>query len=443
MMKVSEFYKQEFVDFASYSTIRMIGSAIDGMKNVHRKIINTVLDKNIKHEIKVSQLNSKVAEYTEYLHGDCSSAIAGMAQNFEGTNNVPLLAAEGNFGNRFKNEPSAARYIFTYGLPILFDLINSDDHDILDKQYFEGTEIEPKFYLPELPLLLINGSNGIASGFKQTILPRNPNDVLKYLKGVLSGKITSKAFDGKPWFNGFNGTVEQGDNPRQWKICGVFERTNTSTITITEIPVGIELPKYISILEQLREDGTIKSFKDLSDKNTFKFIIKFEREALAKYNDDQLMDILKLVKTESEVFVAIDEDMKVKTFESIAEIFLYYIEVKSKYLKKRKAHIIDKLSKEIELDMSKYLFIKMIVDDELVINKRSSDAISADLDKVDKIIKVNDSYSYLLNMSISSLTKEKMESLQSGIKQKKDYLKEIKAKSISEIWLDDLKKIKF
>ena len=442
-MKVSEFYKQEFVDFASYSTIRMIGSAIDGMKNVHRKIINTVIDKNIKTEIKVSQLNSKVAEYTEYLHGDSSSTISGMAQNFAGTNNVPLLAAEGNFGNRFKNEPSAPRYIFTYGLPILFDLINSDDNEILDKQFFEGTQIEPRFYVPELPLLLINGSNGIASGFKQTLLPRNPSDILKYLRGFLSGKIKTKVFDDKPWFNGFNGTVEHGENSRQWKIKGVFERTNTSTVTITEIPVGIELPKYIEVLNELREANKIKSFKDMSDKNTFKFVIKFERVVLEPLTDDDLMEMLKLIKTETEVYVAIDENMKVKTFESVGEIFLYYIEVKAKYLKKRKEYIIKKLDDEIQLDNSKYHFIKMIVDDKLVVNKRSADDISKDLDKVEHIIKVNDSYSYLLNMSIGSLTKEKLDSLSNSIITKKEEMKTIKSKTINEIWLEDISKLKF
>jgi len=124
VMNVSDFYKNEFVDYASYSTIRMIASAIDGMKNVHRKIVSTVLDKNIKTKLKVSQLASKMAEYREYLHGDSAGAIVTMGQNYVGSNNLPLLAAEGNFGKRFTNAAAASRYIYTHGLPILFQVIN-------------------------------------------------------------------------------------------------------------------------------------------------------------------------------------------------------------------------------------------------------------------------------------------------------------------------------
>ena len=439
---VSDFYKEEFVDFASYSTLRMIGSAIDGMKNVHRKIINTVLDKNIKSDIKVSQLNSKVAEYTEYLHGDCSNAIAGMAQNFAGTNNLPLLAAEGNFGNRFKNDPSASRYIFTFGRPVLFDLIKKEDKDILIKQYFEGEEIEPMFYLPELPLLIVNGSSGIASGFSQSILPRDPNDILKYVKGKLSGKITKKAFTSPPSFNGFNGTVEQGDSHRQWKIYGTFIKKNTTTVEVTELPIGIDLPKYIKILEQLKDKGTIKDYQDRSNKNVFNFIIKFNRATLNDMTESDIMSTLKLIRTDSEVYNAVDENLMVRSFDTIDDIMQYYIEVKLKYLKIRKQHIIDTTNRDIEVDNSRYLFIKSIVDDELVISKRKTDAIIKDLDKIKGIVKVNDSYSYLLNMSIQSLTKEKMAALKQSVTVKKQFLKEYKLMTVEDIWLEDLKNIK-
>jgi len=442
ILKVSDFYKDEYVDYASYSTLRMIGSAIDGCKNVHRKILNTIIDKNIKTDVKVLQIASKVAEYTEYLHGDCSSAISGMAQDFAGTNNLPMLAAEGNFGSRFKNDPSAPRYIYTHGQPILFDLFNKDDNEILIKQYFEGNLIEPRFYLPELPLLIINGSSGIASGFSQSILPRDKNDVIKYIRGKLSGKIKTKSFDSKPSFNGFTGTVEQGDTSRQWKIYGSFIKKNTTTVEITELPVGIELHKYIKTLEQLKDKGTIKDYQDKSDKNIFNFIIKFNRATLNGMTDSDIMGALKLVRTDSEVYNAIDEDLRVRSFTSIDEIMQYYIGVKLKYLKLRKTHTIEKTKYDIDYNNSKYNFIKMIVNDELIINKRKSDDIIKDLDKLDNIIKVNDSYSYLLGMSISSLTKEKMDSLKDIVKVKKDFLKQFKKLSVNDIWLEDLKNTK-
>ncbi len=435
---VSDFYKDEFVDFASYSTIRMIGSAIDGMKNVHRKIFYTVLDKNIKTDIKLTQLNSKCAEYAEYLHGDMTMAIANLAQNFAGSNNLPLLAAEGNFGNRFTNEPSAGRYIYTYGLPVLFNMIDKQDDKILIEQFFEGSKIEPRFYLPTLPMLLVNGSNGIASGFKQAILPRDPKEIMKYLKGRLSGKITKKQYSPAPYFEGFNGTVEPGELPHQWLICGTFKKVNTNTVEVTEIPVGIELAKYIKILHDLKDKGKIVSFKDNSNKNVFNFTIKYNRTNLAKLSDEQIMNQLKLIKKESELYNAVDENMNVRTFKNVHEIMDYYIDVKLRYMTKRKQSLINDLNISIPEDVSRYTFIKMIVTDKLVINKRATDVIIKDLDKADKIIKINDSYNYLLNMSIQSLTKEKMKVLEEAIKEKKAKLKLIKDTTENEMWTADL-----
>jgi DNA topoisomerase-2 len=437
-LQVTDFFNDEFVDFASYSTIRMIGSAIDGMKNVHRKIFYTVLDKNIKTDKKLTQLNSIVAEYSEYLHGDMTMAIANLAQNFAGSNNLPMLAAEGNFGNRFTNEPSAGRYIYTYGLPVLFNMIDKRDDKILIEQFFEGSKIEPRFYLPSLPMLLVNGSNGIASGFKQSILPRDPKEIMKYLKGRLSGKISKKRFNVAPYFEGFNGTVEQGEEPHQWNICGTFKKINTATIEVTEIPVGIELAKYIKMLHDLKDKGKIVNFKDNSNKNVFNFTIKYNRTALAKLSDEQIMQQLKLIKKESELYNAVDENMNVRTFKDVHEIIDYYIDVKMRYMAKRKQSLIDNINQAIPEDVSRYTFIKMIVTDKLVINKRSTEVIIKDLDKADKIIKINDSYNYLLNMSIQSLTKEKMKALEEIIKEKKIQLKLIKDTSESNMWASDL-----
>ena len=439
---VKDFYINEFVDYASYSTIRMIGSVIDGMKNSHRKIICTVLDKKIKNDIKVSQLNSLVATYTEYLHGDCSGVISGMAQFYAGSNNLPLLAAEGNFGNRFKNAPSAPRYIFTYGKSILFDLINKEDDNIIEFQYFEGNRIEPKYYLPSLPLLIINGSSGISSGFKQSILPRDPKTVKKYLEKRLQTKGTKPTSQFKPSFNGFNGSVIKGDKTNQWKIVGTIKRVNTTTVDITEIPVGVELSKYISILDTLKDNDFIKSYKDLSDKNTFKFTLKFQRNVLSNLTDEELLDKLKLVKIETEIYTTLDENGKIKIFKTVQDMFDYYYDFKLLKLKERKQYLIGKYKKDIEIDNSKYIFIKSIIDGKLVINKRPIADIEKDLNTIKGIIKIDDNYNYLLNMGIGNLTKDNMDKLNKRIKDKKQQLKDLKQKSVEDLWLDELSKLK-
>ncbi len=265
-MKISEFFNTDFVDYSSYDNLRKIASVIDGFKNSSRKIAHTIIEKGITSELKVSQLNSKMAEFTEYLHGDASSVVVTMAQNFPGTNNIPLLDREGNFGTRFIPEASASRYIYTNGSKEMFNLFSKNDKNILINQSFEGTKIEPMFYLPSLPLLFVNGAmGGVSSGFAQDVLPRNPVKIKKYIQDKLENKSRAvKSNSLEPYFEGFKGTIEQGDHSKHWLIKGIVEKISIIKVKITELPVGISLKKYIKVLDSLEDQGKIKSYKEIT-----------------------------------------------------------------------------------------------------------------------------------------------------------------------------------
>ena len=173
-MKIEDFLNTKLVNYASYDNLRKIASCVDGLKNAARKVLYTVHDKKIKEKIKVLQLANKCAEYSDYLHGDLSGVVVTLGQDFSGTNNLPLIEKSGSFGTRSVNESAAPRYIFANGSKDFFKIFKYEDDDILIKQEFEGFQIEPKFYLPVLPMILINGSEGVSSGFAQKILGRNP-----------------------------------------------------------------------------------------------------------------------------------------------------------------------------------------------------------------------------------------------------------------------------
>jgi DNA topoisomerase-2 len=440
-MELSEFFKSDYVDFASYSTIRMIASAIDGQKNASRKVIATVFNKNITNEMKVSQLASKVAETTEYLHGDVSlqGVIVTMAQNYVGANNIPLLDREGNFGNRFINEASAPRYIYTNGSKELFTLIKKDDNAILEKQYFEGGEIEPRFYLPTLPLILVNGAEGIASGFAQKILPRNPKEIEKYIKYRLSHPDSpKKPFKNKPYFEGFKGSVEQGETNNQWIIKGVFNKLSSTKVEITEVPIGYTLKGYMKVLDKLEDEGVITRYEDKCENDVFHFIVHFKRNELAKLTDDKLLDKLKLKKSLTENYTTIDIHNRVKVFNNISEIMDYFIEVKLLYLKKRKIYMMEQLTNDIKLDVSRYVFIDSVIKGKIVVQNREEKDVIADIEKADKIIKKDDSYEYLLNMPVRSMTSTKLKVLYDKIKSTKNVLTDLKETSIEQIWLKEI-----
>lgn len=444
-MKVSKFYNTEFVDYSSYDNLRKISSVMDGLKNASRKVMRTIIDKKITTDIKVSQLNSKMAEYCEYLHGDASGVIVTMAQNFVGKNNMNLLEPSGNFGTRFINDASAPRYIYTFGTEHLWNNFKQDDKNILIPQFFEGVEIEPQFYLPALPMLLINGSNGVSSGFSQTILGRNPDEIKKYLVYNLEGKNKSnKPFKNKPYFEGFTGTIEQGETDRQWVISGRFSRKNSNTVEITELPTNYDLKSYLKILDTLEDSNIIKSYKDKSDakNDKFHFEVKFSLSDLKDLSDEQILQKLKLVSRESEIYTALDETNTIKVFDSINDIFWYYYDVKIQFLQKRKDYLVLKYEEDIRLDISKYTFIKMIVENELIISKRKKDDIIRELEGIKNIIPRDESYDYLLGMPIGSLTKERMDKLMQDIKDKKSLLDETKIITLENMWLKDLGEIK-
>jgi DNA topoisomerase-2 len=440
---IGDFFKSDYCDYASYDNIRKIASLVDGQKNSSRKILWFTQQKNQKNEIKVSQLDSKVSEYTEYLHGSLANVVVNLAQDYTGANNINLMFPEGNFGTRMVPEASAARYIYTYGTDEFFKIFSKEDDEILEHQYFEGHKIEPKFMLPNIPMLLVNGAEGITPGFSQKILPRDPKAITKYLKYRLETPQDGtqrplKPFRAIPYYKGFKGTVTQTEDgyPNKWTITGVFSR-KSNRVQVTELPVGTSLKAYIKILDRLEDDRKIISYKDSSNKS-FLFEIQFNRKYLDSLSDNQLITLLKLQKKTSEIYTVMDHNNVIQQMENVGDIMEAYIKVKLEYLQKRKDHQIKTISSDIRFMISKYVFIKSIVDENLVISNRKTEDIEKDLMKLPKVIQKDDSWDYLLGMSIRSLTKERMDKLLAQIKEAKAELDTLKTSTVENLWLADL-----
>jgi len=436
-LKISDFLNNELVDYASYDNLRSIASYIDGQKNSSRKILHTVLKKNIKDEIKVAQLANKMAEFTQYLHGDASGVVVTMAQNYVGTNNMPLLAREGNFGTRFKPEASAPRYIYTMKEKYTDSLFNKDDEPILIKQEFEGDEIEPRFYIPTLPILLLNGSmNCMTPGFSQHILPRNPDEIKEYIKLKLNNKDTSNIML-TPYFKGFEGSIRQGAESNKWEILGKFERVGTAGLRVTELPTNWDLKKYTKFLDELIDKKVIKDFKDKCENDNFSFEIRADQKFL-KLPDEKILEKLKLIKKESEQYNAIDENNKMRLFEGVHDILDSFIEIKREYIQKRKDYQLSVLKDKMNIEASKYLFIKHINEGDIVINKKSKQEIIDQLEEYERIIHKDGTYDYLLNMSIYKLTLEEMNKAKESIMTMKEEYKYLSSSSVEDIWLREI-----
>lgn len=435
-MKIRDFLNNELVDFASYSTLRAIGSLVDGQKNASRKVLHTVQKKNITKKIKVEVLSGTVAVDTEYLHGpqNLNDVITGLAKNFVGANNLEILFPAGGFGTRHEPMASAPRYINTYKTEWFDKLFNKYDNGILIEQEFEGTKIEPRFFLPTLPLLLVNGSEGIATGFAQKILPRNIEDLKSYIDASLNGTEKPEL---KPYYRGFNGVIEQVEKPNKWQIKGVIEKATSARFIIKELPIGYTLDSYIKVLNDLEEKKVIKTYVDKSLDDKFEFHITADMKFL-KQDEDKIIAKMKLVKNVTENYTCIDENNRVVCYNTVEEVLDHYIRVKKEYLDKRKSFQLDKMKQQMLEDASRYLFIKGVIDDTIILHKKTDDEIIAQLDTVDKIIKREGSYDYLMDMKIRNMTDKSVERIRNKIAEMKVEYKDLMTKSISTIWSEEI-----
>lgn len=433
---ISEALDTEYKEYALYTIQnRAIPSVIDGFKPTQRKAIYTatqVWKSGNEKPIRVGQFAGRMAADCAYHHGDASSAIAGLAQTFK--NSMPLLEDLGQFGTLRSPEHSAPRYISTR-LSKNFKLLYKD-HDLTEAKFEDGLQIEPKFMLPIVPAVLLNGSSGIAVGFSTNILNRDPKVLIESCLSVLNGK---RFIDPLPWWRNWNGIVEK-TGPSSFSLAGLWRQKDTSTIEITELPPSMTYVKFEAVLEKLIERGTIKSYEDNCAKSIH-YTIKLSRETLRDLmNEGKVEQTFKLIENETENLTCMDENDNLIEFDTTEEIVRYFIDFRLKYYDKRKALIISKLTDRISYLSNRARFIKMIMDGELKINKRAKADVLADVERL-KFSKHNDSYNFLLDMPIHSFTKETYESLLNEVAETKAELDVMKGTEPIDMYRTDLKSL--
>ena len=195
--------------------------------------------KNLNSEIKVAQFSGYVSEHSGYHHGEASlnAAIVGMAQTFVGSNNINLLVPSGQFGTRLQGGKDSAseRYIFTYLNDITRKLYPSLDDPILKYLNDDGQMVEPLYYTPIIPMILVNGAKGIGTGFSTDILCYNPLDIINLLEDMLGPKaydLTSKKL--VPYYDGFKGEIHEIGTSK-YLIKGKYVVSDTSLIILRVI----------------------------------------------------------------------------------------------------------------------------------------------------------------------------------------------------------------
>lgn len=445
---ICDFIHRELIHFSNDDIHRSIPSVIDGLKPSQRKVqYGSILRKLFKKqdEIKVAQLSGFISEKTSYHHGEASlqGTIIGMAQNYVGANNINMLHPSGQFGTRLLGGKDAAspRYIFTYLADWNRLIFRPEDDPILTYLNDDGTSIEPEYYVPIIPMLLVNGAQGIGTGFSTTVLQYNPLQIIENIFLMMDNKSVKEMY---PWYRGFKGKVEKAENG--FNIKGVYkiDKENTKVI-ISELPIGTWTTPYKEFLDKLEEDKIIKGYKDKNTDESVYFEIQF--------TDDNLYDLIEKKKLESTLKIVNKETTTnmhcfnkksiIKKYENIYDILQEFYTVRLDYYKKRKDHQISELEKELNVLDWKMKFIKGVIDGTIIVNNQTKEKISNQLVDLEfPKLSENKSYDYLLTMPIYSLSKEKIDELQKKIDNLEEELEKIEGTTEVQRWKMELTELK-
>ena len=448
----SDFINKELIHFSNYDNIRSIPSIYDGLKPSQRKVLYAGFKKKVYSDIKVSQFVGYISEHTAYHHGENSliSTVIGMAQNFTGSNNINLYIPSGQFGTRLVGgkDHSSARYIFTRLNTITELIYHPDDMPLLDYLDDDGFKIEPQFYLPIIPMILVNGSEGIGTGYSTFIPKFNPSDIIDNIKNKLDGGSWKKLV---PWYNGYTGVIKKRDSDSYFTM-GKYTINNNKTLEITELPIGLWVDDYKNYIEGIVYDSKIKLFssiKNYSNPQKIHFVLKINDYSKIKKIEEKKDDYgitfleryLKLVKIINIGNIYLyDLELKLKKYK-IENILDDFYSVRLKYYKKRKEYLLNKLETDIKILKSKIRFIEGIASSKLKIFKKNKKDIIKILES-NKFYRVDKTFDYLINMPFYNLSIEKIEDLDKKLKVSTENYNKLKKTSEKSLWLDDLNKLK-
>lgn len=394
-----------------------------------KKFLDITVDKY--HNFVIGK-KAKIVTHNSSLN----AAIIGMAQSFK--NSMPLLAEIGQFGSLRSPEAGAARYISTKTTEN-FRLLYKD-FELVETQWEEGQEIEPKFFLPIIPTVLLNGSSGIAVGFATNILNRNPIDLIDACLLELKGKRFNEPL---PWWKDFNGSVQKVENSESsFLVSGTCSVKDSQRVEITELPPSMTYQKFESILNKYQEQGTIQLYDDNCAKD-INYTIQFSRAELKKRTEGKntLQSLFKLSESHTENLTCLDENGKLIIFKNVTDLIKYFVKFRLAFYDKRKSFILNKLKREHITLSNKAKFIKFIIENKLKINNRPKSDIIEDLENL-KFSKIEESFNYLLSMSIYSLTKETYEALLRDVENNENQQKEFEKIEPIDMYQNDLKELR-
>jgi DNA topoisomerase-2 len=410
---------------------------MDGLKVSQRKILYSAFKKNLTQEIKVAQFSGYVSENSGYHHGEASlnGAIVNMAQDFVGSNNIHLFSPNGQFGTRLQGGKDSAseRYIFTKLEKITRTLFPKKDDAILTYLDDDGLSVEPIFYAPIIPMILVNGAKGIGTGFSTEVHCYNPKQIVQYLVDTLEGKQPNKEF--VPYFRGFKGTIER-ETEKRFLSRGVYS-IKKNVVEVTELPIGTWNEDYLIFLDKLVDEGILKDFTDLSTDK----VVHMKLVLAKDLEGDELVKALKLYSYLSTSNMNLfNHEEKLVHFNEVHEICDAFMEQRLGYYLKRKEFLLKHLREEIVVLQNRHRYIQECLAETIDLRRKTSSQIT-ELLTGKKYDLQQGTFHYLTKMSMDSVCEENVTHLREQFESKQKELDETNALTEQQMWIKELKEL--
>lgn len=437
---ITDFLNKEYFDYSMYVIEnRACPSLIDGLKTGARKIMHASFKGSLKNgdTKKVTNLAGETMNYSLYQHGDGSlnGTIITLSQDFNF--NLNPLFVDGQNGSLRSPDAASPRYLYVRHSK--YTDLWKVDYDLLEYEEEEGQQVEPKYYLPIIPVVLTASQVGMAPGYRFSCLSYNPIDVIDCCSDFIKNGKTNKVI--RPYVRGiktYNWKLEQFGEDFFWVNYGEWMYNKSKDIMwVTDLPYDLTFDDFESLLNKYIEAGFIKEWKNFGSGNKINYCIQFEsgrlkRELGSEDIDTRLPNKFKLIrKIPADNLWVIDENKKVKHFETPIDLVEYFVNFRLKKYNDRKTLLINVLEKKLNDNSNLCKFIKLVIEGKLKINNRPKAEIKEDLKKYE----LPES---MLSVAISKLTKEEYEALLKENEDIKQEIAYIKNTTIQDMYLKDL-----
>jgi DNA topoisomerase-2 len=440
-IEYSEFVHKELVLFSRADVVRSIPSMMDGLKPGQRKVLFAAFKRRLTSDIKVAQFSGYVAEHSAYHHGEMSlaSTIIGMAQDFLGSNTMNLLVPSGQFGTRIMGGHDAAspRYIYTRLHDITRRVYMQDDDPLLTYIVEEGQTIEPEWYVPILPMLLVNGASGIGTGWSTSIPSYNPKDIMDNIVKCVRGQPMVEM---TPWYKDFKGRITRTSTG--FETHGVYS-VHGNRVRVTELPIGRWTHQakeyYLSMTEPGHASGIrVRHVSDNSTDTDVVLDIEMTVDDMSKAQEKGIDTVFKLVtKISTTNMVAFDPSGKISRYTTPLDIIKEYVPVRLAYYDKRLRFLLDTVKRDMSIANAKMRFIEAVMDDRLTVFRVPKRVILENMGRL-QLPMIDGSYEPMLRMHIQSFTREHIDGLKNDIDAMAHRVTELEEMTPEKMWIQDL-----